>query len=244
MTFRPLWPAAVCSVFLSAAALASPFEQPTFDAATEFEVKFVGEYEGGHGEKEWFGPALDITFPIVPRLETSLEFGRAWEKSGGASAHGFSDLAWAAKWEIVPKDDAEGGFYVSTEPAIVIPTGANGFSEKWAVEAPLLLGRNVGEWKLRGMALYSHPFASGGSDEATLSFLAFREISETFGMGVEWVSDVPLQHGGKPINRINLGIAWEVVDGLELTARVGHTVALPGGETAKTNFGVFLEKAF
>jgi hypothetical protein len=116
-------------------------------------------------------------------------------------------------------------------------------TEGWAAEIPLLVGRNFGPWKLRSMLLYEHNFRHD-EDELGFSLLAFREVSETFGAGLELAGDAPAGQLEDRTLRLNFGIKWEVATDLELTARIGRSISEPHGEPARTNFGIFLEKAF
>ena len=96
-----------------------------------------------------FGPAIDFTVPVQPRVETSFTLGRMWARENGQSKTGLSDLEWAVKWEIVPKRDDASGVYLTTEPALILPTATNGFSDKWALEIPFVAGHDFGPYGAR-----------------------------------------------------------------------------------------------
>jgi hypothetical protein len=235
--------ASLAGLAAASSAVAAPFEQPSFDASTRPEVKLEIKVKHGGGEGEVFGPALDVTLPVRPGLETSFTFGAVHAKADGASRSGASDVEWAAKWEIIPEDGAGDGLYVSTEPALVAPTGTHGLSEGWAAEVPLLVGRNFGPWKLRAMLAYEHNFRAD-EDEIGVSLLAYRKFTDTFGTGLELAADAEPGALSDRELRLNLGLKWEVAQDLEFSARVGRSIARPHGEPADTAVALYLERAF
>ena len=86
--------AALCGL-AAGPALASPFKIPSMDAAAEFEVKIEGEATVSELETE-IETALDVTFPIIKGLETSVTLGRGSLKEGSDPAHeGWLDTEWA-----------------------------------------------------------------------------------------------------------------------------------------------------
>ncbi len=222
--------------------IASPFETTSPGAATGYEIKFSSKYKSNRQEKEIFGPAVDFTMPLQPGLETSFTLGRMWARENGVSRSGLSDFEWAMKWEIVPERADGNGFYLTTEPALIMPTATNGFSDKWALEIPVVVGHDFGAFSVRAMAAYAHEFGAS-ENEISGSVLVYRKLSETFGMGLELVTGAPLHRFEEKSSRINIGFKWEMAEGLEFSARIGRSIASPRGEGRETKAAIYLEKA-
>lgn len=236
----------VAAALLASPALASPYATPDVDAASTWEVKVLGEWETSSDERVVEGPILDLTAPIRPGLEASVTFGRAWARpAGGPSISGVTDTEVAVKWELARPDEDGRGFYLTTEPAVFIPTGSAGLTNgEWRVEVPLIVGRDFGPWHLRGMVGYGSNLQGPADAEITLAGLAAFEVNDHFEMGVEVASDAPARLVGDYETLVDIGFKWEVVQDLEVQGRLGRTVHQAPGEAPATSLALFVEKAF
>jgi hypothetical protein len=229
---------------MTATAHASPFKITGMDAASEFEVKIEGEATVSESETEIEAPVLDVTFPIRPGLETSVTFGRGSLKEGADPAReGWLDTEWAVKWEVVPFREDGAGVAVTTEPALIAPTGSGGLGDRrWQVEIPVVVGKDIGPIGLRGLVGYAHAF--GGGDETQFGVLATYRLGDKVKVGVELAGAMPGLNTREYETLVDVGATWEFTPGIELQGRIGRTVHEAPGEEPATNFALFIEKAF
>jgi hypothetical protein len=231
-------------VLMTATAHASPFKITGMDAASEFEVKLEGEATVSESETEIEAPVLDVTFPIRPGLETSVTFGRGSLKEGPDPAReGWLDTEWAVKWEVVPFREDGAGVAVTTEPALIAPTGSAGLSDgRWRVEVPVIVGKDIGPIGLRGLVGYAHAFGGGG--ETQFGVLATYRLSDKVKVGAEIVGAMPDLNTREYETLFDVGAVWEFMPGVELQGRIGRTIREAPGDEPATNFALFIEKAF
>lgn len=137
---------------------ASPYKITGLKAATSFELKLFTKLKSTSMASELEGPGFDLTFPIVPGLEASFTSGSGRLHEAGRTRWGMIDSEVAMKWEIVlmPEDGRIG---ITTEPALIAPTGTNGLGDdEWAFEAPLVVGWGHGPVEIRGELGYERGF--------------------------------------------------------------------------------------
>jgi hypothetical protein len=237
---------AAATALFAPPALASPYETPDLDAASTWEVKVLGEWETSRDERTVAGPILDLTAPIRPGLEASVTFGRAWIRpAGGPALSGVTDTEVAVKWELARPAEDGPGVYVTTEPAIFIPTGSRGLSnDEWRIEIPLIVGREFGPWRLRGMVGYGSNLQGPADAELMLAGVAAFQVNDRFELGVEVASDAPARLVGDYETMVDIGFKWEVVEDIEVQGRLGRTVHQAPGEAPATSMALFVEKAF
>ncbi len=84
-TLRPvmLTLSLVASTVTITSTLASPYHTTGLDAADSFEFKIASEYESAGDDREIEGPALNVTIPVKPGIETSVTFGTGRAKEAG-----------------------------------------------------------------------------------------------------------------------------------------------------------------
>ena len=213
-----------CTVFvtlLAARAHASPFQIKDLDATERWEIKVLAEYERSDEERLVTLPAFDIAFGVVPqRLEMSVEFGRsALRTDEGERIDGLSDFELAAKWTILRPTDEGTGFFLTTEPELLIPTGADGLTEDvWRLEVPLMIGKQFGRVRLAGLAGYSHPFGEG-EHEIPFAALALVQATEELRVGGELFGDARTNELS-----VDIGFKWEFIEGMELQGLIARTI--------------------
>ena len=227
---------------VSTPVLAAPFHTPDLDAASTWEIKPSYQWASDGFDNET-GYEMDITAPIRPGLETSITFGRGTFKAYGEKAiSGALDSEWAVKWEILPAGDGD-GFGISTEPALIIPTGSAGFTDdQWALEVPLVFGWNRGRYSYLAMISYGQSFEDGDGEIGANGVIMW-EATDTLKLGVELVTAAPSDRPDAYESELNLGFKWEFVEGLELKARIGQSLHREEGGH-ETSGAIYLEKAF
>jgi hypothetical protein len=248
MTQRPTSVTLACLAIglCTTAAQASPFKTPSLDSAETWELKVIVNAEDSASERTIEGPLLDITAPIRPGLETSVTFGRGYTQADGEGSHsGMVDTEWAVKWEIIPASKAGEQVTVTTEPALIIPTGAEGLSDDaWRVEVPIIIGRDVGPWQFRALAGYGQALNGEPDGEFPFALLATRKVRDNLRLGVELAGDAPAGAIDHYKAMIDVGFKWEFAEGLELQGRLGRSIRTPAGGEPATNLAFYLEKAF
>ena len=230
--------AGVCSM-LAGAACASPFQMPDMHAATSYEIKIQAQYTHTRDGKSIEGPALDITAPLRPGLETSLTFGRG--RVSGQS-WGNLDTELAVKWEVIPIGEQDGRLGLTIEPTLVLPTGNRGLGagERQLV-VPVVAGANWGKFGLRGLVGYQHGFRSG-DNTAQFGALATYELSDRLSVGLEYAGQASMRQPHDYESSADAGFKYALTPKIELQGRIGHTLHTPGNAGA-TQTAVFLEFA-
>jgi hypothetical protein len=232
----------LAAIAVSTPVLAAPFRTPDLDAATTWEIKPSYQWASNGFEHET-GYEMDITAPIRPGLETSITFGSGTFKTRGEKAiSGAVDSEWAVKWEILPAGEGD-GFGISTEPALIIPTGSAGFSDdQWALEVPLVFGWNRGRFNYLAMISYGQGFDENRGEIGANGVIMW-EATDTLKLGVELATAAPSDRFGEFDSELNVGFKWEFVEGLALKARIGQSLHREDGGH-ETGGAIYLEKAF
>ena len=235
---KQLTATAVCSV-LAGAAGASPFQMPDMHAATSYEIKVQAQYTHARDGKSIEGPALDITAPLRPGLETSLTFGRG-RVSG--QAWGNLDTELAVKWEAIPIGEEDGQVGITIEPAVTLPTGNRGLGAgEHLLAVPVVAGANWGRFGLRGLIGYQHGFRSG-DNAAQFGVLATYEVTDRFSVGLEYAGQAATGRPHEYESSADAGFKFALTPKVELQSRIGHSLHTPGNAGA-TQTALFLEFA-
>lgn len=224
---------------LAGAAVASPFKVPDLHAATAYEIKLQLQYTSEPAGRTIEGPALDLTAPLRPGLETSLTFGRG-RVSG--QAWGNLDTELAVKWEAVPIGEQDGKIGVTIEPTLVLPTGNRelGAGER-LLAVPVIAGANWGKLGLRGLIGYQHGFRSS-DNTAQFGLLATVEVSDRLTVGVEYASQALMRRPHAHESSADIGFKYTLTPKLELQGRIGRSLHSPG-DAGATQTALFLEFA-
>jgi hypothetical protein len=232
-----------CALLTAGAVQASPFETLDVEAASRWEIKILTEATLAPSASEVFGPAFDVTAPLTPGLEASVTFGQVWAQEGRQASIGFGDVEMAVKAEMARQRADGSGLFLTVEPGLLAPTGAQGLSnDAWRLSLPLVAGRDVGRWSLRAMAAYARNLAGSADREAKLSVLATRKVSDRLRLGGELVWAAAADEGRSL--GANLGFSWEAREGVEVQARLGRTLVATADRQPATSLGVFVTKAF
>lgn len=232
-----------CMLLAASGVEASPFETLDAEAAQSWEVKLLTEARFTPAGREVFGPALDLTAPLAPGLESSVTFGRVWAREGGRVLSGFGDIEMAVKAELARQKANGSGFALAVEPALLAPTGVDGLSnDAWRLSLPIVVGRDVGRWSLRAMAAYARNLNGSADQEASFSALATRKVFDRLTLGGELVWELAAEEG--QALGANLGFSWEAAEGVEVQARLGRTLVTSIGRQPATSLGVFVARTF
>ncbi|MFC3051587.1 transporter [Kordiimonas pumila] len=233
----------LASLYAASPAAASPYHTTGLDAADRPEIKILSEYESAGDDWSLEGPAIDATLPIVPGLETSVTFGKGWLKEDGLpSESGWLDTEIALKWEVIRVPE-EGGFGLTTEPALFAPTGTHGIgSNEWQLEIPVILGWEQGRTSLRTFVAYATSLESH-EDELGFGAVAEYDVTESLSLGVEVSGDVPLAYETGYALEGDVGFTWDMGNDLELQGRISHSLHTEDGISV-IGAALFLEKAF
>ena len=198
-------------------AVASPFEVPDVDPEENLELKTTLERRSSGDSREWDVPQFELTFPVVPDLEVSVEAGYLIEESGGEDERGVSDTELSAKWRFLHTEHAK----LTLQPAITFDTGDLG-EDDHVIELGLLGSRTFGAFDLNGRIGYERAL-DGDEDAVFGSVLLLFAVSDAVRVGAELAAD----HEDTLHLRGNLGVKWEVSDHLELQALFGRTLDGP-----------------
>jgi hypothetical protein len=228
----------VCSM-LAGVAVASPFKVPDLNAATAYEIKLQLQYTSEPAGKTLEGPALDLTAPLRPGLETSLTFGRG---RAPGQTWGNLDTELAVKWEAVPIGEQEGKIGITIEPTLVMPTGNRqlGAGER-LLALPVIAGANWGKLGLRGLVGYQHGFRSG-DHTAQFGLLATYQLSDRLTLGVEYASQALMRRPHAYESSADIGFKFALTPAVELQGRIGRSLHSTGAAAA-TQTALFLEFA-
>jgi hypothetical protein len=230
--------AVLCSV-LAGAAGASPFQMPDMHAATNYEIKVQAQYTKARDGKTVEGPALDITAPLRPGLETSVTFGRG-RISG--ETWGNLDTELAVKWEAIPIGEEDGHVGITVEPAVILPTGNRGLgADEHQLAVPIIAGANWGAFGLRGLLGYQHGFKSN-DNAVQFGALATYEVTDRFSVGLEYAGESSTRRPHDYESSADVGFTFALTPKVELQGRVGHTLHAPSNASA-TQLALFLEFA-
>ena len=239
MTFpRKLAAASLCSA-LAGVAGASPYQMPDMHAATDFEVKLQAQYTVAGKDKALEGPALDITAPLRPGLETSVTFGR-----GRVSGQGWGNLdtELAVKWEAIPIGEEDGHLGITIEPTVLMPTGKTGLSAgEHQFALPVVGGANWGKFGLRGMLGWQHGFKSD-DNAAQVGALATFDVTDRFSVGLEYAGESSMTRPHRYGSSADVGFTFALTPKIDLQGRIGHTLHSID-DTGATQAAVFLEFA-
>lgn len=224
-SFRsPPWALAALALGMSGAAQASPYRVTGLGAADTWELKLVSKYDHDDTETKVKG-AFDITAPLAPGLETSVTFGRGWLREPGMRTRtGWIDTEIAVKWEILPLGE-DGGFGITTEPALFVPTGTRGIADhEWQVEVPLVVGYKKGPAEVRGLVGYARSLDSG-SDEISYGAVGEYDVNDRLSFGAE------LSGGTSPDRfmreyevEADIGFKFALAEAIELQGRIGQSL--------------------
>ena len=237
------WLLMPCASLIAANAHASPFEVGGLDASNQYELKILTEIETSGSETILEGPAFDTTIPIARGLEASVTGGMGrLTLNGQKGTTGVLDTEIAMKYELISVPGS-GGFGLTIEPALFLPTGTNGLSEdEWRLAVPMIAGIVRGRWEARAQISYELGFES---DEAEFGFgfLIQRQLTDRLALGTELVGSTPSIAFDETDFGANIGFALALSNALELQGRFGHSIGRNDGE-AITNGGMFLKMAF
>jgi hypothetical protein len=209
--------AALCCAPL--AVLASPFEVPDVDPEENLELKTTLERRSSGDSREWDVPQLELTFPVAPRIEASVEAGYAIEESGDEEERGVSDIELNAKWQFLRTERSR----LTLQPAITFDTSDLG-EDDHEIELSLLGAHRFGSLDLQGRIGYERRL-DGEEDAVFGSVLFLFTTSDDVRVGAELAAD----HEDSLHLRANLGVKWEVSDHLELQALIGRTLDYDDG---------------
>ena len=160
---------ALCSTPL---ALASPFEVPDVDPEENLELKTTIERRTG----EWDVPELELTFPVRPRVEASIEAAYAIEET----QRGLSDVELNAKWQFVRTERTR----LTLQPAITFDTADDLGEDEHVFELGLIGARSFGAFELDGRVGYERSF-DGEEDAYFGSALLLYDVAEDVRVGAE-----------------------------------------------------------
>jgi hypothetical protein len=196
-------------------AVASPFEVPDVDPDENLELKTTFERRSSGPSREWDAPQFELTFPVAPDVEVSVETGYAIEELDGESRRGLSDTELSAKWRFLHTDRAK----LTLQPAVTFDTGDDLGEDDHAFELAVIGARIYGTYELNARIGYERAF--GGEEDAVFgSVLLLHTLSDSLRIGAELAAD----HEDALHLRANLGVKWEVSDHMELQALIGRTL--------------------
>lgn len=224
-------------------ATASPYKITGLDAARTFELKLFTKVKSNRFGSEMEGPGFDLTVPVVSGLEASATFGPGrLHNVGGRTRWGVIDTEFAMKWEIVPLPE-EGGVGVTTEPALIAPTGTNGLGDgEWRFEAPLVIGWARGPVEIRGEIGYERGFKSG-EDEVSFGAVAEYDLTDSFSIGAEVTGNTPSLGFPGYETAADVGFKWEFAPSVELQGRIGRSLR-DDDHVPQTDAALYIEIAF
>jgi hypothetical protein len=224
------------------AADASPYKITGLGAATSLELKLFTKLKSSSRGSELKGPGFDLTVPVADGLEASFTSGPGRLREGGRTRWGMIDSEVAMKWEIVPMPE-DGGIGVTTEPALIAPTGTNGLGDsEWRFEAPLVVGWASGPVEIRGEAGYERGFKSQ-EDEIIFGVVTEYDLADSFSVGAEVTGGTPSLAFGSYEAAVDVGFKWEFAPSVELQGRLGRSLHRDD-HRPQTEAALYIEIAF
>ena len=222
---------------------ASPYHVTGLDAADSWEVKLIGTYDDDPFSHET-GGAIDITAPLAAGLETSVAMGKARVAQNGRPAFsGWSDTEVAVKWEVLPMAQ-DGGFAVTTEPALFVPSSSHGVDEhEWRIELPVVLGYRTGPVELRGLIGYARSLESR-ADEMSYGLVAEYDLTGNLSIGAELAGHTDpgaFVHAAEL--EADIGFTYALASKVELQGRFGQSLR-DDDHAHENHAALYLEVAF
>ncbi|MGN6270177.1 MAG: hypothetical protein ACTHM0_09835 [Sphingomonas sp.] len=226
----------------SGAASASPYKITGLGAATSLELKLFTKLKSTSAKSELEGPGFDLTIPVAKGLEASFTTGPGRLREDGRVRWGMIDSEAAMKWEIVSMPE-EGGIGITTEPALIAPTGSNGLGDaEWRFEAPLVVGWGKGPFEVRGEIGYERGFKSH-EDEVSFGMVAEYDLTDAFSIGAEVTGGTPSLAFRSYEAAADVGFKWEVASSVELQGRFGRSLRRDD-HRPQTDAALYIEIAF
>jgi hypothetical protein len=207
---------------------ASPFETGSTSIASTWELKTGITYKHERSKDSWVLPKLEVTAPISPFQEASIEISRGLrQEKSGRTTEGLRDLEAASKIRLYKGEPGSWIPTVAIEPTLVMPTGnaEKGLGDdEWRMTLPVALGWREGPFKVYAQLGYGHGF--GRSTGGTIPFgaLVLYEVSDTLTIGAEIAGERPCDVDTENHVVANIGLQWEPVPGIEIHWAVGRTL--------------------
>ena len=224
------------------AASASPYKITGLGAATSLELKLFTKLKSTDLKSELEGPGFDLTVPVAQGLEASFTTGPGRLRENGRARWGMIDSEVAMKWEIVSMPE-NGGIGVTTEPALIAPTGTNGLGDdEWRFEAPLVVGWGNGPVEVRGELGYERGFKTH-EDEVSFGILTEYDLTDSFSVGAELTGSTPSLALHSYEAAADVGFKWEFAPSVELQGRLGRSLRRDD-HRPQTEAAVYVEIAF
>lgn len=221
------------------AANASPYKITGLGAATSLELKLFTKLKATDAKSELEGPGFDLTVPVTTGLEASFTAGPGRLREDGRTRWGMIDTEGAIKWEIISARQA-GGIGITTEPALIAPTGTKGLGHnEWRLEAPLVIGWVHGPLEVRGKIGYGHAFKSH-EDEFSFGMVTEYDLSDAFSLGIEFTGNTPAPAFHSYEAAADLGFKWKLASSVELQGRFGRSLHR-AGHHGQTDAALYVE---
>lgn len=223
-------------------ASASPYKITGLGAATSLEIKLFTKFKSTSSKSELEGPGFDLTMPLAQGLEASFTTGPGRLRQDGQIRWGMIDSEVAMKWEIVSMPEG-GGFGITTEPALIAPTGTNGLGDaEWRFEAPLVVGWGSGPVEIRGQLGYERGFKSH-EDEISFGIVTEYDLTDSFSIGGEVTGGTPSLAFDSYETAMDVGFKWAFAPSVELQGRFGRSLRRDD-HRPQTDAALYMEIAF
>ncbi len=220
-------------VVVAAAAIASPFEGRSgpwevggtgIDKAGKFKVEAA--LKRTRTQDVWVRPGIGIALPWTDHMSYEFSLGHGVVKDAdGTRRSGTRDFDAKLKWQL--QEETEDGLAWMFEPKLSLPTGDRGAGiggERTALELPLRAGRSVGKLYFTGELRYTHIFERGYDRLAGYGGLVEYFPNPRWVVGVDLITDMPLDDHGRYHLRSNLAGKWRPNTSFELQALLGRSI--------------------
>jgi hypothetical protein len=231
------------SMMVAKPASASPLDTLDLGAAVRPEIAVGMSVEKTANQSFILGPAISVTLPAGPGLETSFALDGLWsEASEAGSEFDWNELGWAVKWELAPLAP-EGRWGATIEPALTrLLSSQVGGSEAWRIDVPIVVGVRYAGAIIRGSVGYGA--ALNREADAVIYGLALEpDTAGPFKVSAEMAGSSCADIGGAHRATFNAGIEWELADNLTLLSRLGRDLWSCEGDSV-INSAITLQRNF
>ncbi len=179
-----------------------------------------------HTQDAWVRPGIGIALPATDRVSYEFSVGHGLiETADGTRRSGTRDFDAKLKWQL--QEETEDKLAWMFEPKLSLPTGDRGAGiggERTALELPLRAGRSVGKLYFTGELRYTHIFERGYDRLAGYGGLVEYLPNPRWVVGVDLITDMPLDDHGRYHLRSNLAGKWRPNMHFELQALLGRSI--------------------
>lgn len=209
------------------AALAGPWEVGGTGVDSGYKFKLELGYKDTATQTNWVRPGIGFAAPLNSRLSYEIAVGHGAVETSTGKSSGMRDLDAKIKWKLQEENGERNDLAWLLEPKLTLPTGdkAAGISgDRTSLELPLRAGKTLGKIYLTGEVRYTHVFDNGYDQLVGYGGLVEYFPSSKWVVGVDLITDMPVDDSGLYHLRSNAGIKWKPGKSFELQGLLGRSI--------------------